>query len=89
MKVIDNNGGALLAYAYRKMLAIVSSYDTRRGVAVVVTESGRRVRVFWELLRGLPILASGQKMVVGFDGEGEIKSLKLAREARGVTPHLG
>jgi hypothetical protein len=35
------------------------------------------------MLRTLPVLAAGKKMIVGFDGEGKIRSLKVVREEAG------
>jgi hypothetical protein len=56
--------------------ARVSKYDARRGVAVaIVEETGRSVRLNWQILVHAPVMSPGIEVEITFDEEGEHKTV--------------
>jgi hypothetical protein len=64
----------------RKTPGRIEKFDPRRGEATVITDKGIRVRLPWELVRGIaPILTVGDAVFLIMSDAGEMLRLQLAR----------
>jgi hypothetical protein len=69
------------AAPHRLLLAIVKSYDARRGVCALRIGEGRMLRVGWEILKEhAAVPCVWQKLVVYLDENGAAAKLELVGE---------
>jgi hypothetical protein len=59
--------------------ARVSKYDARRGVATaIVKETGRSIRLSWQILAHAPVLSPGMEVLISVDEEDQPKAVLLS-----------
>jgi hypothetical protein len=69
----------MLDKARPPLKAKVSKYDARRGVAVaIVEETGRSVRLNWQVLAHAPVLSPGMEVLISVDEEDQPKAVLLS-----------